>query len=127
VHPPKLTQLLALFSKRSEDVAVQIELVDAAGVRIGCVEHLLRSGSDANGPGCPSLGPLFQEIPFTVERVCAFVKERESYGKRFTIMVVAEGVKLPLAFKEKRRAGSMGNLIGNAIATSANKIVLVLM
>jgi 6-phosphofructokinase 1 len=57
--------------------------------------------------------------------VCAFVKERESYGKRFTIMVVAEGVTLPLAFKEKRRGGSVGNLIGNAIATAANKEVRV--
>src|SRR6202163_3998845 len=68
---------------------------------------------------------LIPEISFTIEGVCAFVKERESYGKRFTIMVVAEGVKLPLAFKEKRRAGSVGNLIGNAIATSANKEVRV--
>src|ERR1700681_1188181 len=68
---------------------------------------------------------LIPEIPFTIEGVCGFVKKRESYGKRFTIMVVAEGVKLPLAFKEKRRAGSVGNLIGNAIATSANKEVRV--
>src|SRR3984893_1466404 len=68
---------------------------------------------------------LIPEIPFTVEGVCAFVKERESYGKRFTIMVVAEGVKLPLAFKEKRRGGGVGNLIGNAIATAANKEVRV--
>jgi ATP-dependent phosphofructokinase / diphosphate-dependent phosphofructokinase len=68
---------------------------------------------------------LIPEIPFTIEGVCAFVKERESYGKRFTIMVVAEGVKLPLAFKEKRRGGSVGNLIGNAIATAANKEVRV--
>ena len=68
---------------------------------------------------------LIPEIPFTIEGVCAFVKERESYGKRFTIMVVAEGVKLPLAFKEKRRGGSVGNLIGNAVATAANKEVRV--
>ena len=68
---------------------------------------------------------LIPEIPFTIEGVCAFVKERESYGKRFTIVVVAEGVKLPLAFKEKRRGGSVGNLIGNAIATAANKEVRV--
>jgi 6-phosphofructokinase 1 len=68
---------------------------------------------------------LIPEIPFTIEGVCAFVKKRESHGKRFTIMVVAEGVKLPLAFKENRRAGSVGNLIGNAIATSANKEVRV--
>src|SRR5438045_833806 len=44
---------------------------------------------------------LIPEIPFTVENVCAFVKKRESYGKRFTIVVVAEGVHTPLAFKEK--------------------------
>src|ERR1700690_1552863 len=68
---------------------------------------------------------LIPEIPFTVDGVCAFIKERESYGKRFTIMVVAEGVKLPLAFKEKRRGGSVGNLIGHAIAPAAHKGVRV--
>lgn len=68
---------------------------------------------------------LIPEIPFTIENVCAFVKKRESYGKRFTIVVVAEGVTMPLAFKEKRRGGSVGNLIGNAIATAANKEVRV--
>ena len=34
---------------------------------------------------------LIPEIPFTIENVCEFVKQRESYGKRFTIVVVAEG------------------------------------
>jgi 6-phosphofructokinase 1 len=68
---------------------------------------------------------LIPEISFTIEGVCAFIKERESYGKRFTIMVVAEGVKLPLAFKEKRRGGSVGNLIGNAVGIAANKDVRV--
>ena len=68
---------------------------------------------------------LIPEIPFTIESVCKFVKQRESYGKRFTIVVVAEGVKLPAELKENRRAGSVGNLVGNAIATSANKEVRV--
>jgi phosphofructokinase-like protein len=68
---------------------------------------------------------LIPEIPFTVENVCTFVRKRESYGKRFTIVVVAEGVDLPLAFKEKRRAGSVGNLIGNVIAASSNKEVRI--
>ena len=68
---------------------------------------------------------LIPEISFTIDNVCAFVKKRESYGKRFTIVVVAEGVTMPLAFKEKRRGGSVGNLIGNAIATAANKEVRV--
>jgi 6-phosphofructokinase 1 len=68
---------------------------------------------------------LIPEIPFTIENVCRYVKQRESYGKRFTIVVVAEGVKLPAELKENRRAGSVGNLVGNAIATSANKEVRV--
>ena len=68
---------------------------------------------------------LIPEIPFSVENVCAFVKKRESYGKRFTIVVVAEGIKLPPAFKEKRRAGSVGNVIGNALAASSDKEVRI--
>jgi ATP-dependent phosphofructokinase / diphosphate-dependent phosphofructokinase len=68
---------------------------------------------------------LIPEIPFTVASVCKYVKQRESYGKRFTIVVVAEGVKLPAELKENRRAGSVGNLVGNAIATSAKKEVRV--
>src|SRR6266851_5495444 len=68
---------------------------------------------------------LIPEIPFTIQNVCQFVKRREGFGKRFTIVVVAEGVKLPLELKENRRAGSVGNLIGNAIASSANKEVRV--
>jgi ATP-dependent phosphofructokinase / diphosphate-dependent phosphofructokinase len=68
---------------------------------------------------------LIPEIPFTIENVCQYVKQRESYGKRFTIVVVAEGVKLPAELKENRRAGSVGNLVGNAIATRANKEVRV--
>src|SRR6202011_1401665 len=68
---------------------------------------------------------LIPEIPFTIESVCKFVKKRESYGKRFTIVVVAEGVKVPPELKDNRRAGAVGNLIGNAIATSANKKVRV--
>jgi hypothetical protein len=49
--------------------------------------------------------------------------EREKVGRRFTIVVVAEEVKLPPELKENRRASTVGNLIGNAIATGANKEV----
>ena len=45
---------------------------------------------------------LIPEIPFTIERVCEFVRQREQQGKRFTIIVVAEGVKLPPELAEKR-------------------------
>ena len=68
---------------------------------------------------------LIPEIPFTVEHVCRHIAEREKRGKDFTIAVVAEGVKLPQEFKENRRASSVGNLIGNAIARGSNKDVRV--
>jgi 6-phosphofructokinase 1 len=72
---------------------------------------------------------LIPEIPFTLEHVCAFVKERESRARRFTIVVVAEGVKLPpelqpKVVQEKRsapRAGSVGALIGDAIARGTRR------
>ncbi len=68
---------------------------------------------------------LIPEIPFTVQRVCEHIADRERIGKRFTIVVVAEGVKLPAEFKENRRASSIGNLLGNAIAYGSNKEVRV--
>ncbi|MGC1373051.1 MAG: ATP-dependent 6-phosphofructokinase [Candidatus Sulfotelmatobacter sp.] len=68
---------------------------------------------------------LIPEIPFTIEDVCRHIVEREKTGKDFTIAVVAEGVKLPHEFKENRRASSVGNLIGNAIARGSNKDVRV--
>ena len=68
---------------------------------------------------------LIPEIPFTVQRVCEHIADRERIGKRFTIVVVAEGVKPPAEFKENRRASSIGNLLGNAIAYGSNKEVRV--
>src|SRR6266567_752744 len=68
---------------------------------------------------------LIPEIPFTIKRVCEQIGGRENVGRRFTIVVVAEGVKLPLELKENRRASPVGNLLGNAIATGANKEVRI--
>jgi len=68
---------------------------------------------------------LIPEIPFTVEHVCRYIGEREKAGKHFTIVVVAEGVKLPPEMKENRRASSIGNLIGNAVAHGSKKEVRV--
>jgi Phosphofructokinase len=68
---------------------------------------------------------LIPEIPFTLKRVCEQIGGRENVGRRFTIVVVAEGVKLPPELKENRRASPVGNLIGNAIATGANKEVRI--
>jgi ATP-dependent phosphofructokinase / diphosphate-dependent phosphofructokinase len=68
---------------------------------------------------------LIPEIPFSIQTICEFVKEREGYGKHFTIIVVAEGVKLSPELKDNRRAGSVGNLIGNAVTLCTNKEVRI--
>ena len=68
---------------------------------------------------------LIPEIPFTLKCVCEQIGGRENVGRRFTIVVVAEGVKLPPELKENRRASPVGNLLGNAIATGANKEVRI--
>src|ERR1700689_3595539 len=68
---------------------------------------------------------LIPEIPFTIEHVCRLIGEREKQGKHFTIVVVAEGVKLPPSMKENRRMSAVGNLIGDAIGAGANKEVRI--
>lgn len=68
---------------------------------------------------------LIPEIPFSVERICQQIVARESYGKRFTIVVVAEGIQLPRELKQLSRGGSVGNLVGDAIALAAHKEVRV--
>lgn len=68
---------------------------------------------------------LLPEIPFSVDRICRHIVEREAYGKRFTIVVVAEGIQLPRELKQLSRGGSVGNLVGDAIALAAHKEVRV--
>ena len=43
---------------------------------------------------------LIPEIPFTIAGVCKHIHDREKSGRDFTIVVVAEGVKLPPELKE---------------------------
>jgi ATP-dependent phosphofructokinase / diphosphate-dependent phosphofructokinase len=68
---------------------------------------------------------LIPEIPFTLQRIHDYVTARESYGKRFTIVVVAEGVKLPSQLSHLTQGGPVGNLIGDAIALTSHKEVRV--
>lgn len=76
---------------------------------------------------------LIPEIPFNIDRVCDFIAERERRGKRFTIVVVAEGVKpgpelaaqLDRERRSALRAGTVGNLIGDAIGMRSHKEVRV--
>jgi ATP-dependent phosphofructokinase / diphosphate-dependent phosphofructokinase len=69
---------------------------------------------------------LIPEIPFTIKNVCDYIARREASGRGdCTIVVVAEGVKPPPEFKENRRGGSIGILIGNAIERGSKKEVRV--
>src|SRR5438270_8094458 len=68
---------------------------------------------------------LIPEIPFSVEKICEHVASREKYGRRFTIVVVAEGIQLPPELRGLSRGGSVGNLVGDAISLCAHKDVRV--
>lgn len=68
---------------------------------------------------------LIPEIPFTLQKLCEHLEMRERYGKRFTIVVVAEGIKLPPEMKHMARSGPVGNMVGDAIALMARKEVRV--
>jgi 6-phosphofructokinase 1 len=63
---------------------------------------------------------LIPEIPFTIETVCDKLRERAATGKKFSLVVVAEGVKLPPADGNGNpfpppRPGQVGIIIGDAI------------
>ncbi len=76
---------------------------------------------------------LVPEIPFTIESIRQFVEEREEGGRHFTIVVVAEGVKMPADLeaylKQDRRVcprpGAVGSTIGDAIGLATHKEVRV--
>lgn len=76
---------------------------------------------------------LLPEIPFTVESVCSFIGQRHVFGKKFTIICLAEGVQIPEQIRKDwmQRYGSIplgisvGNLIGEAIGNCAKKEVRV--
>jgi 6-phosphofructokinase 1 len=73
---------------------------------------------------------LIPEIPFSIETVCEKLRERAATGKKFSLVVVAEGVKLPpRGFADRRnpepRPGQLGILIGDAIHAMLKKDVRV--
>lgn len=68
---------------------------------------------------------LLPEIPYSMEAIFRKIREREDAGKRFSIMVVAEGVRTPAGEyairstvatgKEKMRLGGIGNVLAGEI------------
>jgi phosphofructokinase-like protein len=73
---------------------------------------------------------LIPEIPFTIENICGKVREREIAGRKFSLVAVAEGARLPekdalgQAFPAAR-PGEVGNLIAQAIRDFLKKEVRV--
>jgi ATP-dependent phosphofructokinase / diphosphate-dependent phosphofructokinase len=84
---------------------------------------------------------LIPEIPWTFENVCQKVLDREREGRRFTLIVVAEGAHLPdgglvhdkhgqhgTAGKEKRqvRLGGIGEIVAKEVAKRLDREVRAL-
>src|SRR5438876_8869878 len=51
VDPAELLQLFSGFAEHAEDLAFEAQFVDTSGISIGRIQHLIRSGGDADGPG----------------------------------------------------------------------------
>jgi len=73
---------------------------------------------------------LLPEIPFTIENVCSAIRRRDASGQKFSLVVVAEGVRLPSTDGLGRpfpasRVRNPSVLIGNAIGDVTGKDVRV--
>jgi 6-phosphofructokinase 1 len=73
---------------------------------------------------------LLPEIPFTIENVCGAIRRREAAGRSFSVVVVAEGVKLPERDSTgeplpKTLAGQPGSSLAQAIRERVDKEVRV--
>jgi 6-phosphofructokinase 1 len=68
---------------------------------------------------------LIPEIPFSLDKIREHLDLRERLGKRFTIVVVAEGIQLPPEMRHMTRTMAVGNMVGDAIALVAHKEVRV--
>jgi len=73
---------------------------------------------------------LVPEIPFTFENVCDAVRARELRGKRFSLIVVAEGVKVPATDPNGKcippaGPGNVANTIGYTLREMLQKEVRV--
>ncbi|MFM8734359.1 MAG: 6-phosphofructokinase [Pirellulales bacterium] len=75
---------------------------------------------------------LLPEIPWTFENVCCAIARRDSEGKRFTLVVVAEGARLPdgglvheagAAGCGQVKLGGIGEAVGREIAARLGREV----
>ena len=67
---------------------------------------------------------LLPEIPWTYENVCHKILDREANGKKFTLMIVAEGAELPgqgMVGEEREAQQAKLGGIGNIVAAEIEK------
>jgi 6-phosphofructokinase 1 len=73
---------------------------------------------------------LIPEIPFSIKSVCEKIGERELMGRKFSLVVVAEGARLPATDADGKpippaKAGQVGPTIAHAIRDHLKKDVRV--
>lgn len=73
---------------------------------------------------------LIPEIPFSLQKVCDKIVERESMGRKFSIIVVAEGAKFPPTDADGKpipeaKPGNVGNVLAFSIRQHTGKDVRV--
>lgn len=73
---------------------------------------------------------LVPEIPFTLENICEKIRQRELMGRKFSLVVVAEGIKMPEKDALGKpippvKPGNVGNTIAYSIREDMNKEVRV--
>jgi 6-phosphofructokinase 1 len=73
---------------------------------------------------------LIPEIPFTIERVCEKIAERESVGRKFSVVVIAEGAKFPEKDADGKpipptKPGNVGSTLAYSIQRHTGKDVRV--
>lgn len=74
---------------------------------------------------------LIPEIPFSLDGICAFLERRDAEQHSYSIIVIAEGVRLPPELQAPKPTpsslaiGTVSSLIGNAIAARTRHEVRV--
>jgi 6-phosphofructokinase 1 len=73
---------------------------------------------------------LIPEIPFTIENICQAIRQRELSGRKFSLVVVAEGARLPKTDARGKLVptatpGNVGSTIAYSLRESLRKEVRV--
>lgn len=61
---------------------------------------------------------LIPEIPFSLDGLCAFLKQRDDEQHKYSIIVVAEGVRLPKEIEALRAASGAHSAVSSIIASA---------